>query len=54
MLTMIKNELAEIIRQRSSVLVLLTHNDINPLIILDEIEELRKLKLAYDQLDEVS
>ena len=54
MLTTLKNELAEIIRQRSNVLVVLTHNDINPLIIIDEIDELRKLKEAYDKLDEAS
>jgi hypothetical protein len=54
MINEIKQQLSEIIRMRSSVLVMLSYNPENASIVSDEIDTIRKLKDAYDKLDEVS
>lgn len=54
MLERIKGELAEVIKQRSLVLVELTYKGVSPAVIFDEVDEIRKLKESLDKLDEVS
>lgn len=54
MIKEIKEQLSKLINHRSSVLITLSHSDINANVLNDEIEAIRKLKEAYDKLDEVS
>lgn len=53
MIKELKDKLTEIIKERSTALIGLTHSGINIDVVNDEIDTIRKLKDAYDKLEEV-